>query len=179
MYMQGKSGVSCWQNFLCVCRGWRGAYTCEASALGSAVKILSAAHPNHSPGLGLWTGYTMLTTCPLICLIGAAQTVFMSGHPEKRVFVRHTVDVTALCQKQHHLGLWQPQGLSGSVAYGNSSPRVTHWLGCSTLDLASPLESFIHSVRKRLLNRLSSGTAIPLTLGVNSATELCTRHFTQ
>lgn len=94
-YMQGNSGVSCWQDFLCVCRGWRGAYTCEASALGSAVKILSATHPNNSPGLGLWTGHVMLTTCPLICLIGAAQTVFMSRHPEKRVFVCHTVDVTA------------------------------------------------------------------------------------
>lgn len=62
-YMQGNSGVSCWQDFLCVCRGWRGAYACEASALGSAVKILSATHPNDSPGLGLWTGYVTLTTC--------------------------------------------------------------------------------------------------------------------
>lgn len=54
--------------------------------------------------------------------------------------------------RSNQLGLWQPQGLSWSVSLHNYSPLLTRWLGCSTLDLASPLELFIHSAHKHLLN---------------------------
>lgn len=71
---------------------WHSPYLSQSPQLrslvqGLAVKIPTAAQPQNFSGLGIWTAYLVLTISGLIFSVSAAQTVFMSGQPERRMFV--------------------------------------------------------------------------------------------
>lgn len=107
----------------------------------------SPCHPSEdSPGLGVCMAYWILPSCQLSFSIRAPRE--------------------DICMS--HFGCWclKPWATSessgGSKGWVGKSPDTTtahlwHWLGCCTLDLASPPGWFIPSVYTHLLNGLSSG----------------------